>query len=110
MESRVSDIADHENRRRAPRARTLKGAHIVLGGGYSIYDCVIRNLSATGAMLAMSAPLGVPSHFEIMMDAAKQRRPCTVRWRSENAIGVSFDDAELIANISTSKSSSPILA
>jgi hypothetical protein len=48
-------------------------------------------------MLAMSAPQGVPSHFEIMMDADKQRRQCTVRWRAENAMGVSFDDVQAIA-------------
>jgi hypothetical protein len=48
-------------------------------------------------MLALSAALGIPSHFEIVMDAAKQRRRCTVRWRAENAMGVSFDDANPIA-------------
>jgi hypothetical protein len=97
MEAHGSENARHENRRRAPRVRTLKAARIVINGGYSVYDCLIRNLSDTGAMLAMSAALGVPSHFEIVMDAAKQRRQCTVRWRAENAIGVSFDDAQAIA-------------
>ena len=110
MEAHVSQNTDRENRRRAPRVRTLKAARIVINGGYSVYDCLIRNLSDTGAMLAMSAPQGVPSQFQIMMDAAKQRRQCTVRWRSENALGMSFDDAESIAYTSTSKSSSPVTA
>jgi hypothetical protein len=38
------------------------------------------------------APLGIPSHFELQFDAAVPRHICTVRWRTENAMGVSFDD------------------
>ena len=72
--------------------RTLKKATIVLKGGYSVFDCVVRNLSETGAMLQVGG-LGIPSHFELVLDAAVPRHPCTVRWRTENAIGVSFDDA-----------------
>ena len=85
------------DRRRARRVRTLKGARIVVAGGYAVYDCVIRNLSQTGALIALPTVLGVPSHFEIQMDATKQRRQCTVRWRSQNAIGVSLDDAQASA-------------
>jgi PAS domain S-box-containing protein len=75
-----------------------------------LFDRVFRTGKPESHTEQEHAPTGVPSHFEIMMDAAKQRRQCTVRWRSENAMGVSFDDAELIANVSTSKSSSPLLA
>ncbi len=84
---------ESDNRRRAQRMRTLKGGKIIFPGGYSVFDCVVRNLSATGAMLALSEPMSIPSHFELVLEAANARRPCTVRWRSPNAIGVSFDDA-----------------
>ena len=96
MEAHAENDGDVD-RRRARRVRTLKGARIVVTGGYAVYDCVIRNLSQTGALIALPTALGVPSHFEIQMDAAKQRRQCTVRRRSQNAMGVSFDDAEAIA-------------
>jgi len=92
MEAHVSESADLVNRRGARRVRTLKGGRIILNGGYSVFDCVIRNLSDTGAMLQLSGPLGIPTHFELAMDASKARRPCTVRWRTDRAIGVSFDD------------------
>jgi hypothetical protein len=94
---KVSPFAVGDNRRRAPRMRTLKGGRIVIGSGVSVFDCLIRNLSDTGAMLAMSNPFGIPSHFDLMMDSAKPRRPCTVRWRSDAALGVSFDDMTSIA-------------
>lgn len=82
-----------DNRRTFRRMRTLKKGTIVLNGGYSVYDCVVRNLSEGGAMLQI-AGLGIPSHFELTMDAAVPRRACTVRWRSDGALGVSFDDVE----------------
>jgi hypothetical protein len=82
---------NYDNRRAAQRRRTLKKATIILSGGYSVYDCIVRNVSDTGAMLQVSS-LGIPSHFELAMDALVSRHPCTVRWRSEDAIGVSFDD------------------
>jgi hypothetical protein len=92
MEAHVNENIEHDNRRAVRRMRTLKKATIVLNGGYSVYDCVIRNLSETGAMLKVVG-LGIPSHFELVLDAPVPRHPCTVRWRTEDAIGVSFDDA-----------------
>ena len=96
MEAHINENADIANRRAARRMRTLKKATIVLKGGYSVYDCVIRNLSDTGAMLQVGG-LGIPSHFELVLDAAVPRHLCTVRWRTEDAIGVSFDDGQLQA-------------
>ena len=81
----------HENRRRAERARTLKRARIILNHGYSVFDCMIRNLSDGGAMLQMADQLGVPDHFELAIGHARHGNLCTVRWRNEAARGVSFD-------------------
>jgi PilZ domain len=91
MEAHAGGSADMENRRAARRNRTLKRATIIFNGGYSAFDCTVRNLSDTGAMLQV-ASLGIPTHFELRMDAATPHRPCTVRWRTESAIGVSFDE------------------
>lgn len=71
--------------------RTLKGGRIVFNAGFAVFDCVVRNISEGGAMLQLSGPLGIPRQFELIMDPGSPRRKCTVRWRTENAIGVSFD-------------------
>lgn len=92
MQAHADDSAE-VNRRAARRNRTLKKATIVFNGGFSAFDCIVRNLSDTGAMLQVSS-LGIPTHFELKMDAATLRRPCTVRWRTEAVLGVSFDDVE----------------
>jgi hypothetical protein len=81
-----------ENRRRAARVRALKNGTIVFNNGYSTYDCVIRNLSATGAMLVLSGGFAVPDTFELRMDAPQPPHRCAVRWRGADRMGVSFDD------------------
>ena len=90
MEAAAVD-ENYENRRSFRRMRTLKKGRIVFSGGYSVFDCLVRNISNGGAMLQVGG-LGIPSHFELIMDATVPRHPCTVRWRSQDAVGVSFDD------------------
>ena len=37
--------------------------------------------------------LGIPSHFDIIIDAPLPRRPCMVRWHTDHLMGIQFDDA-----------------
>ena len=82
----------HDNRRSAERVRTLRRARIILNHGYSVFDCIVRNLSEGGAMLQMADQLGVPERFELAIGRARRGNTCTVRWRNEHALGVSFDE------------------
>ena len=50
-------------RRRELRARTLKSARILLNHHQSVIDCVVRNLSPTGACLKVETTLGIPDRF-----------------------------------------------
>jgi hypothetical protein len=81
-----------ENRRER-RMRVLKTARIVFNGGYTVYDCRVKNLSTNGALLELANVLGIPKNFEISLDGTSARRPCTVMWRTDRLMGVSFDDA-----------------
>jgi hypothetical protein len=80
-------------RRIERRVRALKGGRIVFNGDKSVFDCRIRNLSTGGALLEVPSMLGIPAHFDLIMDAAVNRRPCSVRWHTDRLIGVRFDDA-----------------
>ena len=93
MKTHNDHKSDQANRRRAERIRTLKRARIILNNRSSVFDCVVRNISATGAMLQLGGPVGIPSHFELALGRSRHGPTCTVRWRSEVAMGVSFDDA-----------------
>lgn len=72
----------------APRSRTLKAATIAFNGG--VIDCVLRNLSDTGAQLEVTSPVGIPDQFELMLTGESAHRPCRVVWRKATRIGVSF--------------------
>lgn len=91
MEAQAGQDGGHENRRER-RMRVLKSARIIFNGGYSAFDCRVRNLSSGGAMLEMPSLLGIPTHFEIAMGGSGKHRPCTVMWRTDTLMGVAFDD------------------
>jgi hypothetical protein len=78
-------------KRKEPRTRTLKTARIVFNDGRSVIDCVVRNLSAHGALLVVPSLLGVPERFELVIDSDGFRRAVRARWKREAKIGVEFD-------------------
>ena len=81
-------MSDDEHRS-APRHRVLKAATIEFGGGG--IDCVVRNMSETGAALEVQSPVGIPDHFTLVIPQDHASRPCRVMWRKEKRIGVTFE-------------------
>ncbi len=81
-------MADEEHRS-SIRRRTLKGAKVVLRD-WSTFDCVIRNLSETGARLEFSDPVVLPEHFEVLMLEANTLVPADRVWERGTAMGIRF--------------------
>lgn len=79
--------ADH---RQAPRTRVLRGAAISLHHVGTIGQCMVRNLSDTGACLVIAEPVAVPSEFDLTIEREKTPRHCRVIWREQNKVGVEF--------------------
>ena len=77
------------DKRAAPRLRTLKGGSIEFGLAAAI-DCVIRNMSETGAALEVETPVGIPNDFTLLIKPELVRRNCRVVWLSAKRIGVLF--------------------
>jgi hypothetical protein len=75
-----------ESKRGALRQRVLKPGKIAFNGG--AIDCVVRNISETGAAVEVTSQLGIPAEFNLLI--AGSSRPCQVMWRRENRIGVAF--------------------
>jgi hypothetical protein len=69
------------------RQRVLKAGKIEFGGG--AIDCTVRNISATGAALDVTSPLGIPAQFTLVTEG--NHLPCRVVWRKEKRIGIAFD-------------------
>jgi hypothetical protein len=78
-----------EEQRKSPRHRALKGAKIVFNRSTAI-DCVVRNLSTTGACLEIVSPVGIPNEFTLVIPSDKLKQQCQVVWRTARRIGVSF--------------------
>jgi hypothetical protein len=74
--------------RSAPRHRVLKSGTIEFGGG--AINCLIRNLSATGAALEISSQVGIPETFVLLVPADELHLRCNVVWRKQYRIGVAF--------------------
>jgi hypothetical protein len=80
-----------DERRTVGRTRILRNAEIVVGGRVvSKVQCTLQDLTNTGACLTLSSTYRVPDTFELTFDQGRSRRPCWVKWRTADRLGVSF--------------------
>ena len=75
--------------KRALRVRAFLGAKIVFSGGYSVFDCIVKDISKDGARLKVENVVAVPETFELQI-ADGRRFGCLVRWRRLGFVGVQF--------------------
>jgi PilZ domain len=78
-----------DERRKAPRHRTLKAGHIRFLRAGSI-DCRVRNLSPAGACLEVQSQAGIPDDFVLEVEVDHLKQPCHVIWRTATRMGVEF--------------------
>ncbi len=83
---------DGSERRVAQRMRTLKRAKVIFNGGFSTFDCIVRNLSATGALLTIDEAAHLPKAFEIRVGEDQQARPARLVYRRAMFAGIRFLD------------------
>jgi hypothetical protein len=93
------DRRAHSDRRRAPRKKILKGGRTAWPNGDST-ECVVHNLSATGAHLQIRGP--VPKTFNLIIDGDQVSRSCCVVWRNASRVGVKFEGQLEIATLKSS--------
>jgi hypothetical protein len=74
--------------RKAPRYLVSKAGTIAFGR--NIIDCVVRNLSTSGAALEAPNQTGIPSRFVLIIPSDGLRLAFRVKWRKEHRIGVEF--------------------
>jgi hypothetical protein len=79
------------DKRIAPRRNTMILATIVFNGGLSKMDCVIRNLSTSGAKLEVPVVKVLPQTFDLIVPRHKPMH-CTVAWRAMRELGVAFSE------------------
>ena len=77
-------------KRAAPRHRVLKHGTLAFGSGGGI-DCMVRNISSSGARLDIANPVGLPPSFTLVIQTNQFMRRCHPVWSSADRIGVAFD-------------------
>ena len=70
-------------------SKVLKGAKIILGTS-SVIDCVVRNVTNSGARLQIANTIELPEGLSLTFDGGYSMRPCKVIWRSVAETGVEF--------------------
>jgi hypothetical protein len=68
----------------------LKAGILLAKGGLLSFKCTIRDMSETGARLIVEDPVGIPEHFELVVELDGLRGDCEVVRRRGNELGVRF--------------------
>ena len=93
-----SAAADAENRRWATRKPSVIAGRLVCEGFSEEIPCVIRDMSATGARLAvepkrfgpLQSTLDLPERFVLVIRNDQTEVDCRLAWRSVDNVGVRF--------------------
>ena len=82
--------------RAKPRLKSLIAATIVYNNGQCTLDCVIRNISETGAKLSVPASVALPDRFDLTVP----QRSATYRaqYARRGEIGVLFDGVSAVSD------------
>ncbi len=79
-----------KERRQGTRQKSLLRGLAYLGNSPSAIDCVVRDVSETGARLNFASPLTVPDTLELHIPAKGQKLRAEVQWREPNEVGIAF--------------------
>jgi len=64
---------------------------ITLDGGFAARQCVVQNMSSTGAKITIDDPNMLPAKLRLAFTRdARTGRPCDVVWRRGKSVGVKF--------------------
>ena len=76
----------------APRRRTLKKGRVVLSNS-TVMDCLVRDLSETGARLEFGGAVSLPPSFRLLVIGSNVLHPAVLSWQRGLMAGVNFTGA-----------------
>ncbi|MDP4822371.1 MAG: PilZ domain-containing protein [Aestuariivirgaceae bacterium] len=85
----VPAILAHQ-KQRPQRNRVLNGSKLIVNGGQSIIDCVIRDMSEEGARVRTTIPTMLPPQLEMLVVKNNMLYPAEVRWNRNSEAGLHF--------------------
>ncbi|WP_152045894.1 PilZ domain-containing protein [Aureimonas psammosilenae] len=87
-----ADAVDDAERRIAPRTKVLKRGQVVFNNNFSTFDCIVRNISATGALLTLDDAAHLPKEFGLRIGDDRTLRPARLVYRRGALAGIRFLD------------------
>jgi len=78
--------------RREIRQRTFLKGRIIFNKGASSMDCLVRDMSPSGARLSLSETTTLPDAFELYIPQKDKTYRSTLAWRRLDSIGVTFQE------------------
>ena len=87
----MTDIpASLQKTERPQRHRVLNGGKLILHDGQSLIDCVIRDMSDSGAKVRITIPTLLPKQIELLVVKNNMIYPAEVRWNRNSEAGLHF--------------------
>ncbi len=77
-------------RRARARHKSFKHAKILFNDNKSVYDAVLKNVTAYGATLTIGLTERLPDDFKLHIVHDNVTVPCQVKWRRSDSVGVVF--------------------
>jgi hypothetical protein len=79
------------DKKRAARKSVSQSGWITLEGGFAARQCVVHDMSATGAKVTIEDSNSLPAKLRLAFSRdARTGRPCEVVWRRGKSVGVKF--------------------
>jgi hypothetical protein len=77
-----------EEKRISPRHRVMK--HGIIGFNGSGIECLVCNVSESGAAIEIKSTICVPASFNLTVESERINKNCRVVWRKYQRLGVAF--------------------
>jgi PilZ domain len=79
------------NRKREARKSLRQPGWITFDGGFAARQCVVEDLSATGAQVTLEDPNTLPAKLRLALTRdVRTGKNCEVVWRRGRSVGVKF--------------------
>jgi hypothetical protein len=82
------------DKRSTPRQRSFLKGRVLFNGGQTSLECLIRDISSSGARLELSASVTLPDRFDLYLPHRDETCKVQIQWRRDNQLGIAFEQVE----------------
>jgi PilZ domain len=82
------------DKRSNPRQRSFLKGRVLFNGGQNSLECLIRDISPSGARVELSASVTLPDRFDLFLPHRDETCKVHIQWRRGNQLGVAFEQIE----------------